>query len=129
MTTKKTSVQEFDDLFDNYDEQASIQSFSASLKPRVIIVEGNALAKFPDDKIFKLPLTISLQSAEMLQKTDGDDPVEQMRQLFIKLCGESETDQLMEEPYQSLSAFAQKYFELFEKVSKATMGEYMASSH
>lgn len=127
MAEKKTEAFDFDAAADSYDEDAALQEVSSTLTPRVIVIEGKAVAKFPDGRIYRLPLAMSIDDADELSAIEGDDPVEQIRKLFGRLCGEKESASLMSEPFLSVSAFAKRYFELFEKVNSATLGESLAS--
>lgn len=118
---------DFDAMADTYDEDGAIEALSESLKPLVIVIEGRAVSKFPDGHVYRLPLVISIDDADALGSIEGDDPVRQVRELFSRLCGEKEAASLMAEPFQSVSAFAKRYFELFERVNKVTLGESPAS--
>jgi hypothetical protein len=129
MAEKKTEKLDFDALLEGYDEDAALASLSESLEPRVIVVEGDAVAKFPDGEIYRLPLTFSIDDADALKEIDGDDAVEQMRKLFSRLCGDGASKALMAEPFQSVSAFANRYFDLFQKINQASLGESQASLH
>jgi len=114
---------DFDAALENYDEDAALAELSASLEPKVIVVEGDAVAKFPDGKIYRLALTFSIDDASALKDLPDDDPVEQLKTLFSRLSNEATTNALMKEPFQAVASFASRYFELFQRVNEAAVGE------
>lgn len=117
---------DFDSALESYDEDAALAKLSASLEPKVIVVEGDAAAKFPDGKIYRLSLTFSIDDADALKDIKDDDPVEQLKTLFSRLSNEATTNALMKEPFQAVASFASRYFELFKRANEAAVGESQA---
>jgi hypothetical protein len=119
MTARKTTP-EYD--FDHYDEEAALARLRAETRIRYIIVERDFVAKFPDGKIIRIPLKLSLDQVNKLS-AEFDNPLDQVSSLLEQIGDGSAAADLKAQDLLSAVDFAAKYFEVLQKVQGATVGE------
>ncbi len=120
--------QSIDLPFDDWDEAAeelAIQAVAAAADVKCIIVERTLAGRFPDGTIVRAPLDISVADLDAIT-AEADNPVDQVKVLFERI-GDAESAAILEsQGLTSAVIFASKFFETFEKVSKAALGKYLA---
>lgn len=126
-TTTKAAPAEAETYdFDSWDEaaeEAAIAEAAASTQVRYIISEHRLfVAKFPDGKIFKVPLQISFADIESVRESGGDD-ADQIKKLLDLLGDEEGAEELGRRDILSVMDFAMKFFRVFEKITKVASGE------
>lgn len=123
MTTKKP-VEEFDfDSWDEAAEEAAIADVAALTNVLYIIVEGKTfVARFPDMRIIKVPLQVSLETIDKLSEIEGDE-LDQVKSLLSLLGQDDDLDYLKSANLISVTNFATKYFAVLERVIGVSLGE------
>lgn len=121
MTARKTAQEpEYD--FDNFDEEAALARLRAETQVRYIVVERDFVAKFPDGKIIRIPLRLSLDQVNKLSE-EFDNPLDQVTSLLEQIGGGSAAAELKAQDLLSAVDFATKYFDVLQKVQGANLGE------
>lgn len=133
MATKKPvvwdsqTVEISDDVFDSWDEEkeeAAIAEAAALVDVKYIIIEGRVFAgRFPDGTIIKAPLELTLEQIDKLSEAE-EVQVDQVKELFRMLGDDSSAEALDRQNLASAIIFATKFFETFERISKAALGKY-----
>ena len=81
-------------------------------------------ARFPDGRIIKTPVKITVSVLEKVSElTNAGDEVEQVRQILTLLGDQASADYLNNADLISVTDYATKYFKVFERITKVTMGE------
>lgn len=123
-TAKKNDVPEFD--FENFDEEAGTASSVEALAPKFAWGEGVFGGRFPDGEVIHVrldpPLSVFNDVVELAKK-DGIGADEQLHALLVAIGEESKARLILSKGSVGAIAFAQKFFETFQKVTKASLGE------
>ena len=126
MATKKVVDSFSPEDFESWDEaaeEAAITEAAAASDVKYIIVEGKTyVARFPDGQIIKVPLKVSLADIEAIT-TETSDEMQQVKSLLQILGQDDDLVMLSQQSLISVSIFAERYFRVFEKVSKVALGE------
>ena len=126
MATKKVVDSFSPEDFESWDEaaeEAAIAEAAAASDVKYIIVEGKTyVARFPDGQIIKVPLKVSLADIEAIT-TETSDEMQQVKSLLQILGQDDDLVMLSQQSLISVSIFAERYFRVFEKVSKVALGE------
>jgi hypothetical protein len=121
--TTKTAPAFTDADFDNWtddDEEKAVVALIPDIKH--IIVEKNFVGRFEDGVIIQLPLNITLADLdEMSEKTEN--PVEQVKQLLLKLGGEDAVREFATHNFTETLAMTTRFFDVFERVAGAKRPE------
>lgn len=112
--------------FDSWDENAedaAIQEAASAVDVKYIIVEGRTfVARFPDGKIIKAPLKVSINDIEVVQEA-SDDQIEQVKALLRMFGQDKDVEMLGSQNLASVVIFAEKYFRVFQRIAGAALGE------
>lgn len=108
--------------FDNFDEDEAISELVKESEVKYVIVERTFVGRFPNGKIAKLPLTLTLDLANAAE-FGGDNPIDQIRGLLNTLGDEKTTNLILSQDLFAVAQFATKYFKVIEKISKASLPE------
>jgi len=85
---------------------------------------GHFWGRFPDGRIIKTPVKITVSVLEKVSElTNAGDEVEQVRQILTLLGDQASADYLNNADLISVTDYATKYFKVFERITKVTMGE------
>ncbi len=119
MATKKTPEYDFD-AWDAASEKDAI----AALVPEVrhIIVGDKFVGRFADMVTVELPLKLTLDMVDELQET-SDAPIDQLKHLLVKIGGEEAAAEFTSHDIAETTALASKFFEILNKVAKASLPE------
>lgn len=127
MTAPKKTTKPADEVydFDGWDEaaeEAAIAEAARQTAIRYIIVDDKFVGRFPDGRIVKVPISVSLADIESIaEQSDGD--IDQVKKL-VKLFGEERDAGILEqENILSVTDFTKKYFAVFNKISGASLGD------
>ena len=120
MAARKTTP-EYD--FDGWDEEAE-KAALAAIAPDVkyIIVERRFVGRFTDGGIVEVPLTLSLNQIDDLQK-ESANPVDQFRSLLRTFGGDDAEKTFAEHDLSDAVVMAEKYFTALQKVQMAAFPE------
>lgn len=131
MTTPDTAT--YDDTlpngldFDTWDETAetaAIQQIADNSGIKYVVGDGHFWGRFPDGRIIKTPVKITVSVLEKVSElTNAGDEVEQVRQILTLLGDQASADYLNNADLISVTDYATKYFKVFERITKVTMGE------
>lgn len=116
--------------FDNWseeDEQAALVRLQEELKPKFLIVEKSVAAKFPSGFIIKT--SVDIQYDKLTEITAAGEQADDQIMAVLEFLGQGdEVAELQRQGIVSVMAFAQKYFEVWQKVAGAPMGESRGST-
>lgn len=129
MTTPDTATPDLPDGldFDTWDEAAetaAIQQIADNAGIKYVVGDGSFWGRFPDGRIIKTPVKITVSVLEKVSElTSSGDEVEQVRQILTLLGDQASADYLNNADLISVTDYATKYFKVFERITKVTMGE------
>jgi hypothetical protein len=138
MTTKETTPVVWDgregeidaSMFDTWDEaaeEAAFQHAARVMDVRYIIVEGRTFAgRFPDGTIVKAPLSISVDDLDALT-AEHDNPVDQVKALLERIGDADGAKALGAQNLTSVVIYANRFFDVFQRVAQASMGKSSGS--
>ena len=131
MTTPDTAT--YDDTmpngldFETWDETAetaAIQQIADNAGIKYVVGDGHFWGRVPDGRIIKTPVKITVSVLEKVSElTNAGDEVEQVRQILTLLGDQASADYLNNADLISVTDYATKYFKVFERITKVTMGE------
>lgn len=112
------------DAWTEEDEAKAIEAIAESSKIRYVISEGAFFhGRFPDGRVIKTPLKITVEMIELLEEKH-DSEIEQIKML-LGLLGQSEdVKYLAESDLIAAIDYAAKYFRVFERIAQISMGEF-----
>lgn len=114
---------EFDGWTDEL-EEAQINLATESNKIKYIVVEGqHFVAKFPDGRIIKTVLALSVDQLESMMTVADSGEVEQIKYLLKILGQDEDLAYLQKTSILPMIDFATKYFRVFMKITAAARGE------
>lgn len=129
--TKKTiaAVEEVDaidfDAWTEEDEAAVLAALAGAHAIKYVISEKKSfIGRFPDGRIIRTPLMISVEDLEMLDAMKLESELDQLKQLLTLLGKDEEYEYLKAADLASSMDYAMKYFRVFEKLIHMTMGEF-----
>ena len=118
--------------FDSWDEDAEEKAIAEAVKAvdvKYIIIEGRTfVARFPDGKIIKAPLKVSIDDIEAVQAT-SEDQIEQVKSLLRMFGEEMDVEMLGSQNLSSVVIFAEKYFRVFQRIGSPTSMHSMGISY
>lgn len=121
-TTAATKYAAAFEAWDDDAEQAAIDEVVATSKVDHIIVEGHTfVGRFTDGKIIESSLAIPFD--KFLELDASLPPMEQFSWLMNAIGGEKVVEELKGRPTLDSLAYISQYFETFQKIQKATLGE------
>lgn len=115
------------DTWDDAQEEAAIAVAAAAAAVQHVIVEGRLFAgRFPDGTVVKAPLTFSVSDLEAIT-ADHDNPVDQIKALFVRLGDEESASVLEGQNLASVVIYAEKFFATFAKIAEVALGKSSTS--
>lgn len=112
------------DAWTEEDEAKAIEAIAESSKIRYVISEGTFFCgRFPDGRVIKTPLRITVEMIELIGEKQGSD-VEQIKMLLGLLGQTKDVEYLAGADLLATVDYAAKYFRIFEKVAQISMGEF-----
>lgn len=124
MATSKLTDLDFD-AWSEDDEKKAIEAIAHLAKIRYVISEGSIFCgRFPDGRVIKTPLRITVDTLEQLAAAEVTE-LEQVKMLLGMLGQDDDVDYLKTADLLSAIDYAAKYFRIFEKVTQMSMGEFM----
>ena len=138
MSTKETTPVVWDGregeidalMFDTWDEaaeEAAIQHAARVMDVQHIIIEGRTFAgRFPDGTIVKAPLSISVDDLDALT-AEHDNPVDQVKALLERIGDADGAKALGAQNLTSVVIYANRFFDVFQRVAQASMGKSSGS--
>lgn len=119
--TAKAPAEEYDfDSWTEEDEKAAMAALVPDIKH--IIVEKTFVGRFPDGVIVKLPLSISLDDVEALQK-ENDSPVDQFKALLERVGGTEVVREFSRHDLAETVIMSERFFTIFSRISQAALPE------
>lgn len=119
-----------DAMFDNWDEaqeEAAIAVAAVAAGVKHVIIEGRIFAgRFPDGTVVQAPLTFSVSDLEAIT-ADHDNPVDQLKALFVRLGDDGSASVLESQNLASVVIYAEKFFATFSKIAEVAMGKSLTS--
>lgn len=124
MATSKLTDLDFD-AWSEDDEEKAIEAIAHLSKIRYVISEGSIFyGRFPDGRVIKTPLRITVDTLEQLAAAEVTE-LEQVKMLLGMLGQDEDVDYLKTADLLSAIDYAAKYFRIFEKITQMSMGEFM----
>ena len=84
------------------------------------------VGRFKDGRIIKTPLVLSVNLLEAVTGFEDQSDVEQIKHLMELLGKDEDLEYLNQADIFSAIDYAQKYFSMFEKITRLTMGESLS---
>ena len=120
-TNAKAAAEEYDfDSWTEEDEKAALAALVPDIKH--IIVEKNFVGRFADGVIVKLPLSISLDDVEALQK-ESESPVDQFKALLERVGGAEVVREFSRHDLAETVVMSERFFTIFSRISQAALPE------
>lgn len=107
-------------------EEAAIEQLREDLKPKFILVEKSLAAKFPSGFILKTSLDVPYEKLNDIVKSG--DTGDQMEAVLGFLGQAEEIPVLKRQGIIAVIAFAERYFEMWQKVAGTSLGESNGST-
>lgn len=126
MTTKKNILDDVELDFDNFDEEAGTASAAEALAPKFAWGGGVFGGQFPDGEQVRVRLDVPLREFNKviaLAGTEGVDATDQLHALLSAIGEEEKAELILGKGTVAAMAFAQKFFDVFNKVTKASLGK------
>lgn len=124
MAADKTITDLDFDAWTDETEEKTLEALIESSKIRYVISEGAFFhGRFPDGRVIKTPLKLTVGMIELIGEKQGSD-VEQIKMLLGLFGQEEDVEYLAGADLMSAIDYAAKYFRVFEKIAQISMGEY-----
>ena len=127
--TKNTlAVEEFDfEGWTDEAENAALAVLAGENSIQYVISENRFfVGRFKDGRIIKTPLVLSVNLLEAVTGFEDQSDVEQIKHLMELLGKDEDLEYLNQADIFSAIEYAQKYFSMFEKITRLTMGESLS---
>ena len=127
--TKNTlAVEEFDfEGWTDEAENAALSVLAGENSIQYVISENRFfVGRFKDGRIIKTPLVLSVNLLEAVTGFEDQSDVEQIKHLMELLGKDEDLEYLNQADIFSAIDYAQKYFSMFEKITRLTMGESLS---
>lgn len=129
LKTKNTlAVEEFDfEGWTDEAENAALAVLAGENSIQYVISENRFfVGRFKDGRIIKTPLVLSVNLLEAVTGFEDQSDVEQIKHLMELLGKDEDLEYLNQADIFSAIDYAQKYFSMFEKITRLTMGESLS---
>lgn len=124
MAADKTITDLDFDAWTDETEEKTLEALIESSKIRYVISEGAFFyGRFPDGRVIKTPLKLTVEMIELIGEKQGSD-VEQIKMLLGLFGQDEDIEYLTGADLMSAIDYAAKYFHVFEKIAQISMGEY-----
>ncbi|MDK6399573.1 hypothetical protein QP426_00625 [Pauljensenia sp. UMB1235] len=127
--TKNTlAVEEYDfEGWTDEAENAALAVLAGENSIQYVISENRFfVGRFKDGRIIKTPLVLSVNLLEAVTGFEDQSDVEQIKHLMELLGKDEDLEYLNQADIFSAIDYAQKYFSMFEKITRLTMGESLS---
>lgn len=127
--TKNTlAVEEYDfEGWTDEAENAALALLAGENSIQYVISENRFfVGRFKDGRIIKTPLVLSVNLLEAVTGFEDQSDVEQIKHLMELLGKDEDLEYLNQADIFSAIDYAQKYFSMFEKITRLTMGESLS---
>jgi hypothetical protein len=119
--TPKTEDPGYD--FDSWSEQDEEKAILAAVPDvKYIIVERRFIGRLSDGTIIEVPLTLSLDEVDELQR-DHATPVDQFKSILKKIHGDQSATDFGKRDMVEGAILAEKYFRTLQRVQQAAFPE------
>ena len=127
-TKNALAVEEFDfEGWTDEAENAALAVLAGENSIQYVISENRFFAgRFKDGRIIKTPLVLSVNLLEAVTGFEDQSDVEQIKHLMELLGKDEDLEYLNQADIFSAIDYAQKYFSMFEKITRLTMGESLS---
>ena len=127
-TTNALAVEEFDfEGWTDEAENAALAVLAGENSIQDVISENRFfVGRFKDGRIIKTPLVLSVNLLEAVTGFEDQSDVEQIKHLMELLGKDEDLEYLNQADIFSAIDYAQKYFSMFEKITRLTMGESLS---
>ena len=128
-TTKNAlAIEEFDfEGWTDEAENAALAVLAGENSIQYVISENRFfVGRFKDGRIIKTPLVLSVNLLEAVTGFEDQSDVEQIKHLMELLGKDEDLEYLNQADIFSAIDYAQKYFSMFEKITRLTMGESLS---
>lgn len=127
-TKNALAVEEFD--FEGWTDEAENEALAVLAGENSIqyVISENRffVGRFKDGRIVKTPLVLSVNLLESVAGFEDQSDVEQLKHLMELLGKDEDLEYLNQANIFSVINYAQKYFSMFEKITRLTMGELLS---
>ncbi|CRH91293.1 Uncharacterised protein [Chlamydia trachomatis] len=127
-TKNALAVEEFDfEGWTDEAENAALAVLAGENSIQYVISENRFfVGRFKDGRIIKTPLVLSVNLLEAVTGFEDQSDVEQIKHLMELLGKDEDLEYLNQADIFSAIDYAQKYFSMFEKITRLTMGESLS---
>lgn len=127
-TKNALAVEEFDfEGWTDEAENAALAVLAGENSIQYVISENRFfVGRFKDGRIIKTPLVLSVNLLEAVTGFEDQSDVEQIKHLMELLGKDEDLEYLNQADIFSAIDYAQKYFSIFEKITRLTMGESLS---
>lgn len=127
-TKNALAVEEFDfEGWTDEAENAALAVLAGENSIEYVISENRFfVGRFKDGRIIKTPLVLSVNLLEAVTGFEDQSDVEQIKHLMELLGKDEDLEYLNQADIFSAIDYAQKYFSMFEKITRLTMGESLS---
>lgn len=127
-TKNALAVEEFDfEGWTDEAENAALAVLAGENSIQYVISENRFfVGRFKDGRIIKTPLVLSVNLLEAVTRFEDQSDVEQIKHLMELLGKDEDLEYLNQADIFSAIDYAQKYFSMFEKITRLTMGESLS---
>lgn len=109
------------------EQEAEIAKIADNQSVKYLVVEGSFVAKFPDGKILKVPVKLSVEQLDGIDDASKGQ-IEQAKALIGMFGTERDQKYLAGQSVFSTVDFIEKYMKVFARVQGLAMGEPSDSS-
>lgn len=127
-TKNALAIEEFDfEGWTDEAENAALAVLAGENSIQYVISENRFfVGRFKDGRIIKTPLVLSVNLLEAVTGFEDQSDVEQIKHLMELLGKDEDLEYLNQADIFSAIDYAQKYFSMFEKITRLTMGESLS---
>ena len=127
-TKNALAVEEFDfEGWTDEAENAALAVLAGENSIQYVISENRFfVGRFKDGRIIKTPLVLSVNLLEAVTGFEDQSDVEQIKHLMELLGKDEDLEYLNQADIFSAIDYAQKYFSMFEKITRLTLGDSLS---
>jgi hypothetical protein len=127
-TSNEPTAADFDD-WSPEDEQQALASVAAGNKIRHIIKNGQYWALAPHGRIYKLPLSLSINDFERLDTAQNDsESIKALEDILSAFAGDDQAEALKGEPIQVVMNLLSDFGDVIARSQGAELGKSTGSS-
>lgn len=107
--------------------EAEIAKIADETAIKYLVTDGSFVSKFPDGRIIKVPIKLSVNQADSLD-AEGASSIDQAKQLIRLFGSEEEQEYLADADMMVVIDFVNKYMTVLQRIQGLTLGESSPSS-